>query len=111
MKKGLSLICLCHHLWLFIRLKNEQNMDWIEGIGLLAGFIGVFGWYPQVRRIWVDKRAEGVSVPTFIVIALSLMLWLIYGILKGSIAIVTANILALTMIGLIAFGAYRLQTA
>ena len=86
-------------------------MDWIEGIGLLAGFIGVFGWYPQVRRVWVDKRADGVSVPTFTVIAISLALWLTYGILKHSIAIITANIFALIMITSIAIGAYRLQTA
>ena len=85
-------------------------MDWIEGIGLLAGFIGVFGWYPQVRRVWIDKKADGISVPTFIVIAISLALWLIYGILKNSIAIIIANIFALTMIMSIAIGAYRLQS-
>jgi len=85
-------------------------MDWIEGIGLLAGFIGVFGWYPQVRRVWVDKRADGVSVPTFTVIAISLALWLTYGILKNSIAIITANILALIMIIGIAYGAWRIQS-
>ena len=86
-------------------------MDWIEGIGLLAGFIGVFGWYPQVRRVWVDKRADGVSVPTFTVIAISLALWLTYCILKNAIAIIIANIFALIMITSIAIGAYRLQTA
>ena len=86
-------------------------MDWIEGIGLLAGFIGVFGWYPQVRRVWIDKKADDISVPTFIIIAISLALWLIYGILKNSIAIITANIFALIMIISIAFGAYRLQAA
>ena len=85
-------------------------MDWIEGIGLLAGFIGVFGWYPQVRRVWVDKRADGVSVPTFTVIAISLALWLTYGILKNSIAIITANIFALIMIISIAYGAWRIQS-
>ena len=93
------------------KVRKSINMDWIEGIGLLAGFIGVFGWYPQVRRVWVDKRADGVSVPTFTVIAISLALWLIYGILKNSIAIITANIFALIMIISIAFGAYRLQAA
>ena len=46
-------------------------MDWIEGIGLLAGFLGVSGWYPQVRRVWIDKKADGVSVPTFTIIAVS----------------------------------------
>ena len=85
-------------------------MDWIEGIGLLAGFLGVSGWYPQFRRVWVDKRADGVSVPTFTVIAISLVLWLAYGILKNSIAIITANIFALIMITSIAIGAYRIQS-
>ena len=84
-------------------------MDWIEGIGLLAGFLGVSGWYPQVRRVWVEKKADGVSVPTFTIIAVSLGLWLIYGILKNSIAIITANVFALIMITSIAIGAYRLQ--
>jgi len=85
-------------------------MDWIEGIGLLAGFLGVSGWYPQVRRVWIDKRADGVSVTTFTVIAISLSLWLTYGVLKNSIAIVTANIFALIMILMIAIGAYRIQS-
>ena len=84
-------------------------MDWIEGIGLLAGFLGVSGWYPQVRRVWIDKQADGVSVPTFTIIAVSLVLWLTYGILKSSIAIIVANVFALIMITSIAIGAYRLQ--
>ena len=86
-------------------------MDWVEGVGLLAGVIGVLGWYPQVKRIWVDKKADGISVPSFTAIAISLFLWLAYGIIKKSIAIVVANILALTVIIAIAVGAYRLQSA
>ena len=85
-------------------------MDWVESIGLLAGVIGVLGWYPQVKRIWVDKKADGISVPSFTAIAISLFLWLAYGIIKKSIAIVIANILALTVIIAIAVGAYRLQS-
>ena len=85
-------------------------MDWIEGIGLLAGLLGVSGWCPQVRRVWIDREADGVSVPTFVIIAISLGLWLTYGILKNSIAIIAANIFALIMILMIAIGAYRLQT-
>ena len=86
-------------------------MDWIEGIGLLAGFLGVSGWYPQVRRVWVEKKADGVSVPTFVIIAVSLALWLTYGILKNSIAIIAANVFALIMITLIAFGAWKIQNS
>ena len=72
--------------------------------------ICVLGWYPQVKRIWIDKKADGVSVPSFVAIAISLLLWLTYGIIKNSIAIVIANILALIVIIAIAFGAYRIQS-
>tara|TARA_B110000003_G_C16282284_1_gene391450 strand:- start:169 stop:429 length:261 start_codon:yes stop_codon:yes gene_type:complete len=84
-------------------------MDWVEGIGLFAGFLGVLGWYPQVKRVWIEGKADGISVPTFIVISISLSLWLLYGILKNSVAIVVANIFALIMIGSVAVGAYRIQ--
>ena len=85
-------------------------MDWVEGIGLLAGVIGVLGWYPQVKRIWIDKKADGVSVSSFTAIAISLLLWLTYGIIQNSIAIVIANILALIVIVSIAVGAWRIQS-
>ena len=85
-------------------------MDWVEGLGLLAGVIGVLGWYPQVKRILIDKKADGVSVSSFTAIAISLLLWLTYGIIKNSIAIVIANILALIVIVLIAVGAWRIQS-
>ena len=85
-------------------------MDWVEGIGLLAGVIGVLGWYPQVKRIWIDKKADGVSVSSFTAIAISLLLWLTYVIIKNSIAIVIANILALIVIVSIAVGAWRIQS-
>ena len=32
-------------------------MDWVEGIGLFAGFLGVSGWYPQVKRVWIEGKA------------------------------------------------------
>ena len=85
-------------------------MEQVEIIGLIAGVIGVLGWYPQVKRIWIDKKADGVSVPSFAAIAISLFLWLAYGLIKNSIAIVVSNILALTVIIAIAVGAYRLQS-
>ena len=84
-------------------------MDWVEGIGLFAGFLGVLGWYPQLKRVWIEGKADGISVPTFVVISISLSLWLLYGILKNSVAIVVANIFALIMIGSVAVGAYRIQ--
>ena len=77
---------------------------------IICRLLGVSGWYPQVKRVWIDGRADGISVPTFVVICISLTLWLIYGILKNSIAIIAANIFALIMIATITIGAYRIQS-
>ena len=46
-------------------------MEQVEIIGLIAGVIGVLGWYPQAKRIWIDKKADGVSVTSFTAIEIS----------------------------------------
>ena len=51
---------------------------WIESIGLVAGFIGIVAWIPQIRRVWIDEKEEGISLPTFLAVTVSLSLWLVY---------------------------------
>ena len=80
---------------------------WIETIGLIAGVIGIFAWIPQIIEVWVHKRHEGLSLTSFSVVSIALLLWLIYGILVDSIAMIVANIMTLSVIGTIILGAWR----
>ena len=80
---------------------------WIEAIGLIAGVIGIFAWIPQIIEVWVHKRHEGLSPTSFSVVSIALLLWLIYGILVDSIAMIVANIMTLSVIGAIILGAWR----
>ena len=80
---------------------------WIEAIGLIAGVIGIFAWIPQIIEVWVHKRHEGLSLTSFSVVSIALLLWLIYGILVDSIAMIGANIMTLSVIGAIILGAWR----
>ena len=82
---------------------------WVESIGLVAGFIGIVAWIPQIRRVWVDEKEEGISLPTFIAVTASLSLWLIYGIIVNSIAMIVSNILTLAFIIAITLGVYRIR--
>ena len=82
---------------------------WIEAIGLSAGFIGIVAWIPQIRRVWVDEKEEGISLPTFIAVTASLSLWLVYGIIVNSIAMIVSNILTLAFIIAITLGVYRIR--
>ena len=81
----------------------------IEGIGIAAGIIGVVAWGPQILEVWKHKRHDGISIPTFSIVAFSLSLWLIYGIAIKSTAMIFANILTLSVIALIIIGVVRIR--
>ena len=88
--------------------------DWmaswlIEGIGIAAGVIGGLAWGPQIVEVWKHKRHDGISLPTFSIVAFSLSLWLIYGIAIKSTAMIFANILTLSVIAIIIIGVVRIR--
>lgn len=82
---------------------------WIEAIGLFAGVLGIIAWVPQIREVWVNKRHEGISLPTFSVVTVALILWLLYGILVDSISMIIANVMTLTVIFAVIIGVVRLR--
>ena len=43
----------------------------IESIGIAAGVIGVLAWGPQITEVWKHKRHDGISLPTFSIVAFS----------------------------------------
>ena len=79
----------------------------IEAIGLSAGIIGIIAWGPQIRQVWVHKRHDGISIPTFGIVALSLFMWLLYGLAIGSMAMVISNILTMSVMLIIIIGVLR----
>jgi uncharacterized protein with PQ loop repeat len=57
--------------------------------------------------VWVHKKHEGLSITSFGVVAIALTLWLIYGVLVDSFAMIAANIMTLSVIAAIIIGALR----
>jgi len=81
----------------------------VEALGLLAGVVGIVAWIPQIIQVWVHKRHDGLSLTTFAVVAIALSMWLIYGILVDSFAMIVANIMTLSVIGAVFFGVLRIR--
>ena len=81
----------------------------LETIGFAAGIVGIVAWIPQVKTVWIDKRHDGVSLPTFAVVALALTLWMIYGIILPSPSIIFSNAAALLMILSVIIGVTRIR--
>ena len=71
--------------------------------------IGVFAWVPQIQRVWSEKKHDGISLPTFTLVSTSLVLWLVYGIVIGSVAMTLANVAALCCIITIIVGVVKLR--
>ena len=81
----------------------------IEGIGLLAGLLGVIAWVPQLHKVWFENLHEGISMPTILTISFTLVLWLIYGFLVDSFALIVAYIAAGTCVLSVAFRVFQLR--
>ena len=82
----------------------------VELIGLLAGFIGILAWIPQIYKIWIQKRADGISIVTFSIITTALLLWLLYGAMINSLSLIILNVFTLVMILLVLIGAWKIQS-
>ena len=64
---------------------------------------------PQIRDVWVHERHEGISLTTFSVVTVALSLWLVYGILVESVAMIVANVFTLIVILAVLVGVRRLR--
>ena len=82
---------------------------WIEAIGLFAGALGIIAWIPQIRDVWIHEQHEGISLTTFTIVTVALTLWLIYGVLVDSMAMIVANVFTLVVILTVLIGVRRLR--
>ncbi len=75
-----------------------MNIDYIEIIGLIAAFLTTAAFLPQVYKTWKTKDVSSLSLPMLTMFFVGVVMWLIYGFLKDSLAIILAN--AITIISL-----------
>jgi len=66
-------------------------MDYITIIGLTAAAIGGFSLFPQVLKVLKTKSTKDISREMILLLAGSIFLWLIYGILLTNLPIIIAN--------------------
>jgi MtN3 and saliva related transmembrane protein len=66
-------------------------MDYIEVIGLAAAAMGGISLFPQVLKVLKTKSTKDISREMFMLLAGSIFLWLVYGILLDNLPIIIAN--------------------
>ncbi|WP_242084083.1 SemiSWEET family sugar transporter [Aestuariivivens sediminis] len=66
-------------------------MNDIEIIGFIAAVLTTSAFLPQVYKTWITKDVSGLSLPMLFLFFIGIMAWLVYGILKPSLAMIFAN--------------------
>jgi len=68
-----------------------MDYTFIELFGLAAGAITSISFIPQMFRGYKTKKLEDVSYYMFGILALGMLMWFIYGVLREAIAVMIAN--------------------
>ena len=64
-----------------------------EIVGIMAAVSTTAAFVPQVYKTWKSKSVEELSLVMYLVFLTGIILWLIYGVLLHSFAIILANII------------------
>ncbi len=72
-------------------------MESLTLLGLVAGGLTTVSFVPQVHKIWKTKSAEDVSLLMFVAFCVGVSLWLVYGFVKGELAIIVTNAVTLVL--------------
>jgi MtN3 and saliva related transmembrane protein len=73
------------------------DIDYIEGIGLLAAALTTHSFFPQVYKTWKTKDVSAFSMTTFTLFFIGIVCWLIYGIYKESLSMILANTITMVL--------------
>ncbi len=71
----------------------------VEAIGLVAAVLTTFAFLPQALRIWHTGSAKDVSLIMYLMMFTGSLLWAVYGLLIGSVALIFANLAAILLVG------------
>jgi len=79
------------------RLKRIIHMNRAELLGLIAGLFTTIAFVPQVLKTWKSKQADDISLGMFVIFSIGVALWIAYGFIIGSLPVILANSITLTL--------------
>jgi len=83
-------------------------MFW-KAIGITAASLTMFGFIPQIIKIYKTKSAKDISLVALLQFTLGIFLWILYGIYLKDAIIIVANSVSLStlFIALILYYKYK----
>jgi len=69
----------------------------VDAVGVAAGLCSMASFLPQLIKIARERRAEGVSLRTYLVTVTGFVLWIAYGVMLGSWPVAASNSVCLLL--------------
>ncbi len=63
----------------------------LDILGLAASVFTTSSQIPQAIRTYKTRDVSGISLSTYVIITIGLLLWLTYGIIKNDLPLIVAN--------------------
>ena len=75
-------------------------MTAVEWLGMSAGIVSSITFLPQVIKTWRTRSAKDISLMMFLFATISVIMWLVYGLLISNTPIIFTNatILVLSLV-------------
>ncbi len=70
----------------------------VKIVGFSAAFLTMFGFLPQVIKIYKTKSVKDISLLALLQFTLGISLWLVYGIMLSDPVIILANSVTLAIL-------------
>lgn len=74
-------------------------MDWNTAVGTAAAFVTTASNLPQLKKCWDTGSAGDLPLRSLSILALGLVLWTSYGVMREDPVIMVANVVSLTLLG------------
>ena len=76
----------------------EYVIAYQELLGFVAAGLSAISFLPQLIKIWRFRSVKDISTGMYVIYAISVILWLIYGIIIKSKPLILAEILTLILV-------------
>lgn len=78
-----------------------MQYSWLTALGTLAGLCTSFSFLPQVLKAWREGDTEAISKRMYVASLIAYSLWIVHGLMIGSMPVILFNILNVVFAGAI----------
>ena len=79
-------------------------MTLLSTLAMISGIVGTFAFIPQVYKIFKRKSAQDISIVSYLVVLISSVVWVLYGLEIQSFPLVITNLIGCFIVVFITVG-------